>query len=228
MCGRYTFHAAPEHIQQEFGLPDPPEIAPRYNIAPQQTLPIITNAEPTTLTPARWGLVPHWAKDASIGNKLFNARSETAHEKPSFKQAFSQRPCLVPANGFFEWLKEGQARRPMYIHLKERPLFAFAGLWESWQNPNGREVRTFTVLTTAPNALIQPLHHRMAVILERDAYTTWLGLDDAPLEVRQALLRPYPSDKMTYYEVAPLVNKVGHDTPDMIRPYQAPQQPRLF
>src|SRR5690606_10699784 len=134
----------------------------------------ITNENPQELTYHRWGLIPSWAKDVSIGNKLINARSETADEKPSFRSAFKRRRCLIPADGFFEWQKQDKNKVPMFIHMKDQSVFAFAGLWEVWHSPEGDEIRTATILTTEPNDLMANIHNRMPVILPRDAYEIWL------------------------------------------------------
>ena len=136
----------------------------RYNIAPTQPVAVITNQNSKALDFFTWGLIPSWSKDTSIGSKLINARSETAHEKPSFRAAFKRRRCLIPADGFYEWTKRDNKKIPMYVHLKDRKPFAFAGLWEIWQSKEGDEIRSCTILTTEPNDLIKPLHHRMAVI----------------------------------------------------------------
>ncbi|PMB48316.1 hypothetical protein CEN41_01935 [Fischerella thermalis CCMEE 5330] len=228
MCGRYTLTAAPETIQRAFDLDTvPSELAPRYNIAPTQPIPVITNQSPRALTFVTWGLIPSWAKDTSMAAQLMNARAETLTEKPSFRSAYKHRRCLVPADGFYEWMKDGKAKRPQYIYRRDRALFAFAGLWERWNSPDGSEILSATIITTEPNATIAPLHHRMAVILEPSDYGTWLDTNAEPA-VLQALLRPAPDDLLTYHEVSPAVNNARHDSPDMIEPIKPISQQRLF
>jgi putative SOS response-associated peptidase YedK len=229
MCGRYTLTASPAAIQQAFGLDDvPAPYAPRYNIAPTQPVPVITNDNPRALTWVTWGLVPSWSKDVSKAAQLINARAETLEEKPSFRTAFKHRRCLVPADGFYEWRKDGKSKAPQYIHFRDRRVFALAGLWERWVSPHGDEVLSCTIITTEPNALIQPMHHRMAVILQPEDYATWLD-KRTDLAAAKALLRPYPDDdSLTYHEVSPLVNNARYDAPEMIEPVVPPQQTSLF
>lgn len=227
MCGRYTLTAEPEVIQQAFDLDDVPQMRPRYNIAPTQKVPVITGDAPKQLSFMQWGLVPSWAKDPSIGSKMINARSETLDRKPSFREAFAKRRCLVPVDGFFEWRKDGNAKYPMYIHLKDRQLFAMAGLWETWKTPEGDVLQTCTIVTAEPNALVKQFHHRMAVILSPESYATWLD-DGTSAEVLKALFAPYSEDQMTAYEVSSIVNNPNNDTPQVIEPYQSPTQKSLF
>jgi putative SOS response-associated peptidase YedK len=229
MCGRYTLTADAQAIQQTFNL----ELAshpvqPRYNIAPSQPVPIIKNDHRHELSFVQWGLVPSWAKDPSIGYKMINARSETVAEKPSFRHAFKRRRCLIPADGFFEWSKQGKSKVPMYIHLANHELFAFAGLWETWQSPDGSELQTCTILTTEPNDLVKPLHHRMAVILDERDYDAWLDPDEMPADVLMPLLKPYPQEKMRVYEVSTLVNNTKYDEPALIEPHESPRQQSLL
>lgn len=201
---------------------------PRYNIAPSQPIAVITNQNPNQLAYVKWGLVPSWSKDPAIGNKMINARSETAAEKPSFRSAFKRRRCLIPADGFFEWTKQDKKKVPMYIHLENNAVFAFAGLWETWQSPDGSELQTCTILTTEPNELIKPLHHRMAVILEPDTYDTWLSPDELPADALMPLMTAYPPETMRVYEVSTQVNSPANDNPSIIEPFDAPRQQTLF
>lgn len=229
MCGRFTLTASTDAIQLAFNLDAiGGDLQARYNITPSQAIPMITDQNPKELSYAKWGLIPSWAKDPAIGNKMFNARSETASEKPSFRSAFKRRRCLIPADGFFEWSKQGSKKVPMYIHLEHRELFAFAGLWETWQGSDGSEIQSCTILTTEPNDLIRPLHHRMAVILEKQDYETWLTPDDVPADVLMPLLKAYPQDKMRVYEVSTLVNSPANDNPSIIEPFESPRQQSLF
>lgn len=223
MCGRFVLATDSIAIQQKFDLKTVPDnIQARYNIAPSQPVSVISNDNPSALSFYRWGLIPSWAKDISIGNKMINARGETLREKPSFRAAYKRRRCLIPANGFYEWAKDGKTKTPMYVHLKDHALFAFAGLWEIWHSPEGDEIRSCTIITTQPNALVAPLHHRMAVILHEEDYDTWLSPDEMPADKLQPLLRPYESDKMAVYEVSTLVNKPANDSPECILPASPP------
>ncbi|MGB1287328.1 MAG: SOS response-associated peptidase [Aggregatilineales bacterium] len=229
MCGRYTLTTDSSTLQKTFNLDELPEveIQARYNIAPTQPVSVITSARPRQLTFMQWGLVPSWAKDPSIGHKMINARSETVHEKPSFRSAFKRRRCIIPADGFYEWKKEGKVKKPQFIHMKNRAVFGLAGLWETWQSPHGDELITCTILTTEPNDLVKPLHHRMAVILPSDHYDTWLNTDSDAPELK-ALFDPYPPDDMRAYEVSTMVNSPRNEGPDLIVPYEAPRQGTLL
>lgn len=228
MCGRFVLAADGNAIQQQFNLTETPTIEARYNIAPTQPVAVITNAEPTALTYHRWGLIPSWAKDPSIGSRMINARAETAHEKPSFRSAFKRRRCLIPASGFYEWTKRDSGKVPMYIHLDDHAPFAFAGLWEVWHSPDGGEIHSCTILTTEPNDLIKPLHNRMAVILDEADYDMWLSPDELPADALKPMLRPYRADAMRAYEVSTLVNKPANDSPQCIVPMTPPEQPSLL
>lgn len=219
MCGRFVLTASPEAIQLQFNLSSVPQgITARYNIAPTQPVAVITNEDPQQLTFHRWGLIPSWAKDMTFGNQAFNARSETVEEKPAFRSAFKRRRCLIPANGFYEWSQDGKAKKPMFVHLEDQALFAFAGLWEIWQSPGGDEIRSCTILTTEPNDLIRPLHHRMAVILDQSDYDLWLSPEEQPAAALKPLLRAYDERRMGVYEVSTRVNKASNDTPELIVP----------
>jgi putative SOS response-associated peptidase YedK len=224
MCGRFVLTADGVAIQQHFDLTSVPDglVTARYNIAPTQPVPVITNEDPTALTAHRWGLIPSWAKDPAMGNRLINARGETVHEKPSFRSAFKRRRCLIPANGFYEWKREGKTKRPYYIHLKDQALFAFAGLWEVWHSPDGGELRTCTIITTEPNDVVGQLHNRMAVILAPDDYDQWLSPDELPPQALLPLLQPYDASQMDAYEVSTRVNSPTNDDPTLIEPLASP------
>ena len=154
------------------------DLAPRFNAAPTQTLPVIVRQSPNHLALMRWGLVPSWAKDASIGSRMINARVETVAEKPAYGRLLRRQRCLVPASGFYEWKREGRRRTPFYFHLRDDAPFAFAGLWDVWTNPEGRgEVHSYTIVTCPANAVVAPVHDRMPVMLEREAEETWLDPD---------------------------------------------------
>lgn len=229
MCGRFVLTASPEALQQHFNLTTiSPAITARYNIAPTQPVAVITNEDPHSLTFHRWGLIPSWAKDMSFGSQAFNARSETVDEKPAFRAAFKRRRCLIPANGFYEWSQDGKAKKPMFVHLADHALFAFAGLWEVWRSPEGDEIRSCTILTTEPNDLIRPLHHRMAVILDPSDYALWLSPEELPAVALKPLLRAYDETRMGVYEVSTLVNKAANDGAELIAPLNAGGQMSLL
>jgi putative SOS response-associated peptidase YedK len=199
---------------------DIPLLTPRFNIAPSQEVPVIVQNEGLNeLKPMKWGLVPSWAPDPSIGNCVINARAETLTEKPSFKRLVQQRRCLIPADGFYEWRREGNREVPVWIHLKNKKPFAFAGLWDCWRDAEGQTLYTFTIITTLPNALLRPLHNRMPVMFDKLSAKQWLdpvfGPSDATLA---AILAPYPSALMAVHDVSPVVNKPEYDQAECIVP----------
>ncbi len=219
MCGRFTLTLDPSDLREAF--PDfsiPEQYSPRYNVAPTQPILAVTNEGTNKADFFVWGLIPSWAKDPSIGNRMINARAETLAEKPSFRSAYKYHRCLILADGFYEWQAQpGQkAKLPHFIHLKSGKPFAFAGLWEHWNSPDGSEVRSATIVTTEPNELMSRLHNRMPVILPRNAYAQWL--DPAPRQPPslQELLVPYPAEEMEAYPVSSLVNSPGNDTSELI------------
>ncbi len=219
MCGRFVLISDIDALQLAFNLTDVPDVLPpRFNIAPSQPVAVITNAAPQEIAFFRWGLIPFWAKDASIGASLINARAETAAEKPAFRAAFKRRRCLIPADGFFEWQKSDRGKVPLFIHLRDRRPFAFAGLWETWFSPEGDEVRTCTILTTMPNSFMEPIHNRMPVILPADRYDSWLLPDEQPADRLMPLLQPYDAAEMAAYPVSAFVNNPRNDTPECIEP----------
>ncbi len=227
MCGRFVLVADPNQMVLEFGLSGVPVVPANYNVAPTQVLPVILNEAPDTVSQARWGLMPSWAKDLSMSAKMINARSETVDEKPAFRAAFKRRRCVIPASGFYEWQTRDDGKKyPMYIHLTDREVFGFAGLWEVWHSPERDDLRTCTILTTAANAFMKPIHERMPVILSRENYGDWLAAEDVPAPVLKPLLRGYDPDKMTAHEVSRNVNRAGFSSPDMIAPL--PSLPRLL
>jgi putative SOS response-associated peptidase YedK len=195
-------------------------MAPRYNIAPSQPVAVVPNDGQLKLDFYVWGLIPSWSKDPSIGNRLINARGETLAEKPSFRSAFRRRRCLIPADGFYEWQQvPGQkTKTPMYIRLKSDEPFAFAGLWESWNSPDGSNVLSCTIITTTPNALMEPIHNRMPVILPASAYNQWLEPGEVNPASLQPLIQPYPAEAMTAYAVSTLVNRPENDVAALIQP----------
>lgn len=221
MCGRFTLTADPDELRQAFpwlNFPSAPQ--PRYNIAPTQPIAVIPNDSASRLDYYIWGLIPFWAKDPSIGSRMINARAETLAEKPAFRSAFRRRRCLIPASGFYEWRANpgGKTKTPIYIRLKSGLPFAFAGLWERWESPDGSTVLSCTIITTTPNDLLRDIHNRMPVVLSPQAYSLWLDPDEPPLEQLAGLLKPYPAEEMQAYEVSRQVNKPENDSADLITP----------
>lgn len=219
MCGRFVLAVNPEQLTLEFGLERAPEFAANYNVAPTQNVLAITNEQPDAAVELRWGLVPSWAKDLSMGAKMINARAETIGEKPAFRTAFKRRRCLIPANGFYEWHKnEDGTKTPMYIHLNDRDIFAFAGLWEVRRSDEGEVLRTCTIITTNANTFMESIHDRMPVILHREDYATWLTPGEADPGMLKSLLLPYDEAAMAAYPVSKAVNRAGYSSPELIQP----------
>lgn len=215
MCGRFTLTKDRVEIEERFEIHiDPDMFSKTYNAAPSQTLPIITNDEPEQASFHRWGLIPHWAKDERIGNKLINARAETLGEKPSFRDAVRKRRCLVITDGFYEWQRSGANKQPYRITLADESLFVFAGLWESWPAPDGREVHTFTIITVEPNGLMKPIHRRMPAILDPETEKKWIS--DEPLEDVLRLLEPFDEKEMNAYPVSTRVNSPKKNDPSLL------------
>ncbi len=219
MCGRFTLTTDLDRLAEHFRFRAANlSYTPRYNIAPSQSVLTLLNDGEPRVELLRWGLIPAWAKDAAIGNRMINARAETVAEKPSFRRALHKRRCLVLADGFYEWKKEGKKKTPLFITLKSRAPFGFAGLWEKWQSSAGETIRSCTSITTTPNGLMASIHDRMPVILPREAEARWL---DRTVEDPQALLpllTPHPAEAMEAYAVSPLVNSPQNDTPACITP----------
>jgi len=219
MCGRYTLTAQPDQIVAAFGLPGISEYSPRYNIAPTQGVPVVRAAEANDereFAQLRWGLVPFWAKDLKIGNRMINARGETVATKPSFRQAFVKRRCLVIADGFYEWKKLGKnEKQPYYIHRKDASPFGFAGLWERWNGEDG-QVESCTIITTSANALMEPLHDRMPVILDPEDYETWLDPSLQERDEVERLLASHPMPDWETYPVSTIVNNPRNESPECI------------
>lgn len=221
MCGRFSQTATREIIAEQFQVRELPFFQPRYNIAPSQDIAAIRIESDTStwkLVMLRWGLIPSWAKDAKIGNQCINAKAETVAEKPSFRSAFKKRRCLVVATGFYEWQIQGHAKQPMWIGLRNKRPFAFAGLWEHWKPAEGEPLETCTIITTEPNDLMAPIHNRMPVILAPTSYDQWLDPTFQKIETLNGLLRPYPSDELMTYPVSTLVNNPRHDAPQCLEP----------
>ena len=217
MCGRFSFSG--DDIEERFHVELPSKLTPRYNIAPGQDSAVIVREQGrSALRSYRWGLIPSWAKESSIGYKMINARAETLAEKPSFRKSVEQRRCLVLADGFYEWVKKGRVKLPMRFVLKTREAFAFAGLWDTWKKPDGGELQSFTIVTTGANALVKPIHERMPVILRKPDEDQWLDPDTKDSAKVLPLLKPYAADEMEAYGVSTLVNSAKNDKPEGIVP----------
>lgn len=250
MCGRYTLTPAIDELLQQLGLAGVlQDMGPRFNVAPTQMIPALrlNNEGALQLELFRWGLIPSWAKDPSIGNRMINARSETVAEKPSFRSAFRSRRCLVLTDGWYEWQKNPHGKQPVRIQLESGAAFSFAGLWERWRPKRGsgggtgsgssgsaadesgagevadsgeadpEEIRTCTIITCDANEALADIHHRMPVVMKRPAWDTWLD-PEAPSGVLLSMLRPYPEDDLKAYPVSTLVNSPANDRPECILP----------
>ncbi len=222
MCGRFVLENPPEQLVKVYRLMSLPDLEPRYNIAPGQPIATVRQDHAGTrqLVCVNWGLIPSWARDPVIGNRLINARSETAHEKPSFRQALRSRRCIIPASGFYEWQKAVKAKIPHYIHLRDGQVMSLAGLWEKWKGPHGQDIETCTILTTAANTLLKPLHERMPVILHADEFDLWLDRDIDDVGRLSELFHPYPSDLLTEHRVSMDVNRPVNDDRRCILPLE--------
>jgi putative SOS response-associated peptidase YedK len=221
MCGRYALSTDPADLQDAFPeFTFPTQGAPRYNIAPSQPILALPNDGKNRADFFVWGLIPSWAKDPSIGNRMINARAETLDEKPSFRGALKYHRCLIFANGFFEWQTRpgSKSKVPHFIRLKSGAPFVFAGLWENWQPADGSEVHSATIITTGPNELMASIHDRMPVILPRDVYAQWIDpILRIPIDLK-TLLVPYPAGEMEAFPVSTLVNSPGNDRAECVLP----------
>ncbi len=219
MCGRYAIVSAPEAIRRLFGYSDRPNFPQRHNVAPTQPIPIVRLAEGRRrFALVRWGLIPSWVKDPRSFALLINARGESANDKPAFRAAMRHRRCLIPADGFYEWKQAGTHKQPYYIHLKSGGPFAFAGLWESWSGPNGEEVESAAIVTTAANAALAPIHERMPAIVEPVAYDLWLDCRKVDHETAAALIAPAREGLLAMHPVSTAVNRVANDDARLIAP----------
>jgi putative SOS response-associated peptidase YedK len=219
MCGRYAITTAPEAMRSLFRYPDQPNFPPRYNVAPTQPIAIVRFWEgQPRFALVRWGLIPSWVKDPRAFSLLINARGESVLEKPAFRSAMRYRRCLIPADGFYEWRKDGERKRPYYVHRRGGGLIAFAGLWEAWSGPNGEEMETAAIVTTAANQTLQPVHDRMPVIVPPEAFDLWLDCRKVDAEAAAALIVPAPDDLLELYEVSTAVNRAANDSAALIEP----------
>jgi putative SOS response-associated peptidase YedK len=210
MCGRYTESKRITDVKQRIAFDRAQlDLIPRFNIAPTQDAPVVVVQDgEVLLMPMRWGLVPFWARDESIGDRMINARSETVKDKPSFQTSFKRKRCLVVADSFYEWqrLPNSKLKQPMRILLQDEGVFAFAGLWDSWRQPGGKELESFTIITGGPNEVVASIHNRMAVILPREHHEQWLDPNFQETDKLARLLVPYPAGEVKAYPVLPLVN----------------------
>lgn len=219
MCGRFTLFASYEKLLEEFDV----EVAiaeelyrESYNIAPsQQVIAIIHDGSKNRMGYLKWGFIPSWSKDEKFASKMINARSETVDEKPSFKQSFYRKRCIIPMDSFYEWKREGNSKIPMRIKMKDDSLFAVAGLWDTWQSPNGA-VHTCTILTTTSNKFMSTIHERMPVILPKEHQHTWLNPQIQNRDQLKTLLVPYPSELLTAYPVSDKVNSPKNNGRELI------------
>lgn len=229
MCGRFARRSTQQVLADWFGveLEDVPWFAPSYNVAPQSVQPIVhldRDSGGRGVALMRWGLVPFWAKDAKFGYSTFNARAEEVVTKPAFRESFKKRRCLVPADAFYEWQRiDKKTKYPFAIGLKSGEPYALAGLWDRWQPKEGPALDTFTILTTDPNSLMEPIHNRMPVILDPQDYSRWLDPGD-PARPPVDLLRPYPAEKMTAWPVSDRVGNVRNNDPELLEHFSPPEQ----
>ncbi|WP_040229014.1 SOS response-associated peptidase [Bhargavaea cecembensis] len=224
MCGRFTLYVSYSELVERFAaagsaFPES-DYAASYNIAPtQQVVAVINDGSKNRLGHLKWGLIPRWADDPKIGSRLINARAETVAEKPSFREAFRKRRCLIPADSFYEWQKTDNGKKPMRIRLKGEEVFALAGLWETWVFPEGERIHSCTAITTKPNSLMAGIHDRMPVILPREREQEWLDPENRDADALLALLAPYDAGRMEAYEVSSAVNSPKNNSPELIVPF---------
>jgi putative SOS response-associated peptidase YedK len=217
MCGRYSFSHSKDKIEKRFGIKVEEPWKPRYNIAPTQEMPVVTNKNPKEFSIFKWGFIPNWSLDESVAANLINARSETVFTKAPFKHAIKEQRCLIPADGYFEWKKEGKLKVPYRITLNSDDAFTFAGIWDSWERPSdGEIINTYTILTTSSNKLLREIHERMPVILSKDLEKYWLDNKLSDTDINE-LMKPFDQDQMNFYKVNKIVNSTGYDIPECIQ-----------
>jgi len=220
MCGRFTITLEAADLQQDLGITDMPlDWQPRFNVAPTQPVAAVLDANTRKAEWLRWGLIPSWAKDPTIASSLINARSETVAEKPSFRQAFNRRRCLILADGFYEWKRYASQKghsQPYYFQRIDKKAFVFAGLWETWKPPEGEPIRTCTIITCAANEIVSPVHERMPVMLSGESMWNWIEFSSP--DALKGILLPYPPDWMKAFPISRLVNNANKESPDMVKP----------
>lgn len=234
MCGRFRLRRA-DKLAERFDIEPEDDWTPRYNIAPTQDVVVIRQdpAKPKRFgSHLRWGLIPYWAKDASIGNKMINARAESIATKPAFQESLKERRCLIPGDAFYEWKRKGKTKTPFCFTMADESIFAFAGIWDKWRSPEGKVIETCSIITTKPNALCADIHDRMPVILPDDVYDLWLDPGFQRTDAICDLLKPFNAELMNRYEVSDRVNLVQNDDPACAEPLAkvdaAGSHPRLF
>ncbi|HEY1475214.1 MAG TPA: SOS response-associated peptidase [Pseudolabrys sp.] len=226
MCGRYTVTSAPAALRALFRYEEQPNFPPRYNIAPTQPIAIVRLVDGKRhFALVRWGLLPSWVKDPKTFTLLINARGESATEKPAFRAAMKRRRCLIPADGFYEWQATGERKRPFYVRAKSGAPLAFAGLWETWEGPNGEELETAAIVTTSANRTLKPIHDRMPVIVPPEAFDLWLNCPDVDAKTVEALIQPAPDGLLEAYEISTAVNRTGNDNAKLLEPVGATAEP---
>lgn len=226
MCGRYAIITAPEAIRRLFGYHERPNFPARYNVAPTQPVPIVRlQAGERHFALVRWGLIPAWVKDPKAFTLLINARGESVLDKPAFSNAMKRRRCLIPADGFYEWKRTGDAKQPYFVRLRSGAPFAFAGLWETWTGPNGEEMDTAAIVTTAANKTVADIHDRMPVMLSPDQFELWLDSDRVRDREAAEILKPLPDDAVEAHPVSHAVNHVANDNPELVEPVEAAPAP---
>ena len=217
MCGRFVTNIPADEIAEIFHLGEAPQLEPRYNVSPSQLVPVVRSAgEHNILSPMKWGLVPSWSKDPSMGSHMINARSETVAEKPAFRHAIKYNRCIIPISGFYEWQAVEHHKQPYFTHLKGHAPMCLAGIWEHWTAPDGSVLETFSILTTSANKLIEPIHERMPVILKPADFNLWLSRNMHDPHELVDIYKPYPVDEMIAYKVSDLVNNPKFDSPSCI------------
>lgn len=218
MCGRFVQFSPFPELDREFDLQGAAlEVKPSWNVAPTQDVPVVVREDGNRLLICRWGLIPSWSKDPAVGSRMINARAETLAEKPSFKTPFRKNRCLIPADGFYEWKREGKSKIPFYVTMKKGKIMSLAGIFSDWKDPAGVTIRTFAIVTTPANSLLAPLHERMPAIIPREKRDLWLDPDQQDPDALAPLLVPYPSVKMDAWEVSRSVNSPASDSPENIR-----------
>lgn len=235
MCGRFTLRAPASVVAEQFALFEVEPFSPRFNIAPTQPVAVVRARLASTTRPGRdlawmrWGLVPRRAKDVSVGNRMINARAESVMEKPAYRAALRERRCLIVADGFYEWKKEGRGKRPYFLRMRDDRPFAFAGLWQTWKSPEDASLESCVLLTTDPNSLVAAIHDRMPVILKPADCDRWLDPDFDETDSLRALFCPYANEEMIAYPVGSYVNSPTHDDPRCVEPLAGdPPSGRLF
>lgn len=215
MCGRFSYFLGSDILQKSFSLPNPPQnLAPRYNIAPNEEVPVIIKKEANNIQKMKWGLVPFWAPDRSIGSKMINARSETIWEKNAFKDAIKQKRCIIPTSGFYEWKREGTSKIPYFIQISDKPLMPIAGIYDQWFTDHGYTIISFAIITTGSNSILEPIHDRMPVILHEEKIGEWLNLDTSREDLN-SIMKPYEGE-MFAYTVSSYVNNPSNKSEQCI------------